>query len=226
MLDVLLLYVKALLPVYFMMTAVSNGSGVASGGYELALFVIGLVEFVLGKIVFPAVEIYFVFVLLNHLSKEDRLSKMMEFLELGIGWVLKGLLGIVTGLNVIQGILLPAVQKVKQNTILKTGEAIPVVGDALSGVAETVLSVAVLLRNAIGVAGVVAMLLICAVPMLKLLVYQLVFRLEAAFLQPMGDKRICQCLVGISKTAGLLLIPYILWLFYATYLNFGYLVLN
>lgn len=205
MLELLLTYVKALLPVYFMMTAVSSGSAVASGGYELALLVIALVEFVVGKLVLPVVEIYFVLILLNHLSGEDRLGKLLELMETGIDWVLKGLLGVVTGMNVIQGLLLPAVQRVKQNVVWKTGEAIPVVGDALSGVAETVFSVAVLLRNAIGVAGVVAMILICAMPLLKLFVYQVVFRVEAAFLQPMGDKRICQCLTGISKTAGFLL---------------------
>ena len=30
----------------------------------------------------------------------------------------------------------------------------------------------------------------------------------------------------VSKTAGLLLLPYLFWLIYASYLNFGYLILN
>ena len=30
----------------------------------------------------------------------------------------------------------------------------------------------------------------------------------------------------ISKTAGIILVPYVLWIFFATYLNIGYLVLN
>ena len=32
--------------------------------------------------------------------------------------------------------------------------------------------------------------------------------------------------IRISKTAGLLLIPYLIWLIYATYLNAGFLTLN
>ena len=30
----------------------------------------------------------------------------------------------------------------------------------------------------------------------------------------------------ISKFAGLILLPYLFWIFFATYLNFGYLILN
>ena len=79
-------FMKALIPVYFMMAAASNGSVAAAGGYQMALLAIGVVEFVIGKIVLPAVEIYFMLVLINHLSKEDKLSRLLELLEMGIKW--------------------------------------------------------------------------------------------------------------------------------------------
>lgn len=205
LLSLFLLFMKAFVPVYFMMAAASNGSLAAMGGYQMALLAIVTVECIIEKIVFPAVQIYFILVLLNHLSKEDKLSKMLELMEQGIKWSMKSMLGIIIGLNAIQGLLLPGIQKVRQNAFLKTTRVIPVVGDAFSGVTETVLSITGLLRNAIGVAGVTALFLLGIVPVLKIVTYSLVFRVEAAFLQPVGEKNICDCFTGMAKTAEFLL---------------------
>lgn len=220
MLDLIVTFMKMLLPVYFMLTAASSGQGVAVGGYQMALMVVALVDYIIKAILLPAVKIYFFTVLINQLSKEDKFSKFLELLETGIRWTLKALLGLVTGLNVVEGLLLPAVQKVKQNALLKTGESIPVVGDLLSGVTETVLSVISLLRNAVGVAGVVGMLLVCFIPLVKLIVYAIVFRAEAALLQPMGGGQMCECMTGVSKTAG-----FLLYLEFVSMLLFGITIL-
>lgn len=220
MLDLIVTFMKMLLPVYFMLTAASSGQGVAVGGYQMALMVVALVDYIIKAILLPAVKIYFFTVLINQLSKEDKFSKFLELLETGIRWTLKALLGLVTGLNVVEGLLLPAVQKVKQNALLKTGESIPVVGDLLSGVTETVLSVISLLRNAVGVAGVVGMLLVCFIPLVKLVVYAIVFRAEAALLQPMGGGQMCECMTGVSKTAG-----FLLYLEFVSMLLFGITIL-
>lgn len=220
MLVMIVTFMKMLLPVYFMLTAASSGQGVALGGYQLALLVVTLVDYIIKTILLPAVKVYFFTVLINQLSRMDKFSKFLELLETGIRWTLKALLGLVTGLNVVEGLLLPAVQKVKQNALLKTGESIPVVGDLLSGVTETVLSVISLLRNAVGVAGVVAMLLLCFIPLVKLLVYAIVFRAEAALLQPMGGGQMCECMTGVSKTAG-----FLLYLEFVSMLLFGITIL-
>lgn len=220
MLVMVVTFMKMLLPVYFMLTAASSGQGVASGGYQLALMVVALVNFIIKAVLLPVVKIYFFTVLINQLSKEDKFSKFLELLETGIRWTLKALLGLVTGLNAVEGLLLPTIQKVKQNALLKTGEAIPVVGDLFSGVTETVLSVISLLRNAVGVAGVVAMLLLCFIPLVKLLVYAIVFRVEAALLQPMGGGQMCECMTGVSKTAG-----FLLYLEFVSMLLFGITIL-
>ena len=89
--------------------------------------------------------------------------------------------------------------------MLKTGKAIPVLGDTFESVSETFFSIASLLKNAVGLSGIVCIILLCAAPVLKLLVYTVVFKLGTAILQPVSEKRIWNCLNGISNTAGLLL---------------------
>lgn len=203
--SLLLLFMKALLPVYFLMMAGTNGAGVATPMYQSSLWVIGAMELVIGKILLPAIEIFFVLSLINQFSKEDKLSKLTEMLESIVRWGLKGSMGVVLGLQSIEVMILPAIGKVKQNAIIKTGSAIPVFGDTFESVTETVYGVVSLLKNAIGVTGIIGIILLCAAPVLKIFVYTVVYKTGTAILQPISEKRIWNCLNGVASTSGLLL---------------------
>lgn len=203
--ETLLLFMKALFPVYFLTVAAANGAGAASVMYQNVLLIIGGVELIMEKIFLPFLEIYFVLSMVNYVSKEEKLSKLVECLESFIKWGLKGLVGLVLGLHTVEGLLLPALEEVKRNTVLKTGGAIPVVGDTFTGVAETALSVAKLLKNAVGVTGILGVIALCALPVLKLCLYAFIFKLGSGVLEPVGEKRICKCFQAASSTACLLL---------------------
>lgn len=205
LLGVLELFIKSVVPVYFFVMAGAHGEAVAAGGYETTMLLVSGMELLCIHIMFPAIQIYALFTISNCLLKEDKLSGLITLLEQGIKWSAKGMAGLVLGLNVIQGIMLPATEEVKKNIIIRSGGAIPVVGDTFSGVTETVLSVFRLMQSAVGVAGVVGVLVLCFVPIVKIFVYMVVFRLESALLQPIGEKRMCSCFQGIAKTAELLL---------------------
>ena len=80
------------------------------------------------------------------------------------------------------------------------GAFIPVVGRTLSDVFDSVLGTAMVLKSAIGFVGVVAVLLICAVPAIRLLIQSLVFRLVGALIQPLGEKNLSTALTGMGKS--------------------------
>lgn len=203
--SVLLLFMKALFPVYFLMVAGTNGAGVATPMYQSSLLIIGGLEGGIGKILLPAIEVFFILSMINQFSKEDKLSKMTEFLEGFIRWGLKGSMGLVLGLQSVETMLLPAIGKVKQNAIVKVGSAIPVFGDTFRSITESVYGVGVLLKNAIGVVGIIGIVLLSIAPILKLVVYTVVYKVGAAILQPISEKRIWNCMEGVAKTSGLLL---------------------
>lgn len=49
-------------------------------------------------------------------------------------------------------------------------------------------------KNAVGVTGIVVLLILCAAPLLKLWVSEFAYKGLAAVLQPISDKRIVNCL--------------------------------
>lgn len=201
----LLEFMKALVPSYFISVAYCSGSMSSYVFYEATLMVITLVDFIILKVVIPLINFYLIIVLANNLSKEDMLSKLAGLIETIIQWTLRSLLAVVIGFQTIQGLIVPVADQVKRSRFLKVSSAIPGVGGTLDSVAETVIGSGILLKNAIGVAGLVVIIIICVVPIIKLAVVALIYKFSGAVLQPVSDKRIIECISATASSAQMLL---------------------
>ena len=198
-------FMKVLGPVYFLAVAFAAGSSTSILFYNLVLLLIYLVELVILNFLIPFVQVYIVVKVMNNLSEEDYLSKFAELWETVIAWTLKTLLAGVTGVNIIQGLLSPAIDSLKRSVVGRSAEAIPVVGDAIGGVTEVMLGTAVLIKNGIGVAGALVCIGICLVPIIQMAVVTLLYKLIAAMIQPVSDKRIVGCISSIADGSQMLL---------------------
>ena len=76
--------------------------------------------------------------------------------------------------------------------------AVPVVGKILGDIVDTVLGCSVVLKNAIGIVGVIIILGICIMPILKLSVLTISYKLVSAVIQPVADKDIVSLLEQIG----------------------------
>ncbi len=83
--------------------------------------------------------------------------------------------------------------------------AVPVVGSILSDAAETVLVGAGVLRNAIGVFGMLAVLGICVTPFLEIGFHYLAYKIAGAFAATISDDRLGGLIDGIGSAFGLIL---------------------
>jgi stage III sporulation protein AE len=198
-------FMKALIPAYFMSVGFCTGTTTSLVYYEAALMLITLVDFLIIKIVIPMINFYLIIMLANNLSKEDMLSRLADLFASAIDWLLKTLLAAVIGFNAIQGLIVPVADQVKRSALLKASQALPGIGNALGGVTETILSAGVLLKNAIGVAGLIVIISISVVPFLKLLMITIVYKIGTAALQPISDKRFIECIGASAKSASMLL---------------------
>ena len=57
------------------------------------------------------------FLLLDHLSKDDRLSHLAELVRTVIEWAMKSMTAAAIGFQVIQGLILPAVDGLKNTAV-------------------------------------------------------------------------------------------------------------
>lgn len=198
-------FVKLLMPAYFLTVAFSGGSVSAVALYEAMTAAVTLVQWLCCNLLLPVVRIYVLLVLAGHVAKEEMLSKLTELLEQWVGWALKTLMGLVLGLQVLQGMVVPYADSAGQAGVRKVIEIIPGLGQGAGAVAQMVLGSGVLIKNSLGAAAVVVLLIMTLVPIAKLAVLMLFYQLAAAVMQPVCDKRVVSCVSGVSCGHKLLL---------------------
>ena len=204
-LDWLTQFMKGLAPAYFVAVSAASGALTATAFYQGVLLLVWLVEWLLLTLILPGANLYVLLCLVNHLSKEDMLSKMAELLETLISWSLKTMLGAVLGLQAVRGLVAPSMDAIKRTAIGKTAGAIPAVGNAVNVVTELILTGALLVKNCLGAVAVVVLLLAGARPVIHYGVLSLSYRFLAAAAQPVSDKRIVGCLGTMGEGCAMLL---------------------
>lgn len=198
-------FMSVFCPVYFVAVAAAKGSVTAVAFYNLVLLIIWLVELIISKFVLSVIHVYIMIRVLNHLSEEDYMSKFAELLEIAVSWILKTFVAGIVGLNLVQGLINPAIDTVKRSVITRGAEAIPGIGDALGGTAEVIAGTAVLIKNGIGMAGAFICFTLCVVPLIQIAFIVLMYKLAAAVIQPVADKRVTGCIESVAEGCRLLL---------------------
>lgn len=198
-------FMRALLPSYYLALTVSAGLSTAGIFYQMVILIIYLAENLILKLLLPGVRIYLLMALINYLTGEQFLSKMTELLRDGILWTLKTIVGVILGIQLIQRMVSPAVDALRQTVIGKTAGAIPGIGNIFSGITEMVLGSAMLIKNCLGAASIIIMVLAAVPPVVRLGISAFFYQLAAACVQPVTDKRMVGCLHTMGESIGMLL---------------------
>ena len=203
-LNVMLDFMRALMPAFCLTMVFSTGTVSAMGFYELTLLLLYIIEMLLVYVAVPAVHIYIMLELLNHLTKEDMISRMTALIKGAVEWLLKFLLTLVVGVNVVQGLLTPVIDSFKTSMFARTASMLPGFGNSVNAVAEIMVGSGIIVKNSVGLAGIILLLILCAGPVLKVGVMTLFYKLGAAAIQPVADKRLSGCISGMGEGARLM----------------------
>lgn len=205
MIRLLLEFMKALIPAFFLSVAFVSGNLSSMAFYQMALLMIAAVEWGMLYLLIPLIYAELVIRFVNDISGEDFLSKTAELIHTVIAWGLKTMMGLVIGIQLIQGLILPFVDAAKMGGLKKILSFIPGIGSGASTAAQMVVGSGVLIKNGIGAAALVVILVLCAVPVVKLTVLTLMYRLAAAVIQPISDPRMVRCVSSVGDGIQMLL---------------------
>ncbi|MBO5055150.1 MAG: stage III sporulation protein AE [Lachnospiraceae bacterium] len=200
----IVLFVKLFIPTWFMAVGASSGSTTAVFYYQVMLLSAYLIESFLLTVLMPFVYSYVILALLNGIWAEERLALLLDFIKKAIIMALKVTMGIITGLSMVQAVIVPVVDKLKISAFRKAVSAIPGVGGVAEGVTELVIGAAVLIKNSLGVLLLVLLLFACLTPLIKILMVAGLVKLGAALTGIISDKRISGCTDRVGEGCFLL----------------------
>ncbi len=197
-------FLKVMIPTFTASMVFSGQVSTAAGFYDLTFLLIYAMEWVMQHLIIPSVQIYVALELMNYLTGEEMLSRMTSLIKSGILWVIKFLFTIVVGINVVQNLLTPVIDTFKSGIIAKTAGMMPGLGASINAVTEIMVGSGIIIKNGIGVAAVVVLLILCAGPLIKIWVMAFLYKLLAAMMQPVADKRMVGCIAGAGEGGNLL----------------------
>ena len=102
-------FMKMLLPSYLAVMVFAGNAMSAMSFYELTFFILYGIEVLMIYVLLPLINLYVLFYLTNCMMKEEVFSKTAELVRDIFSWGAKLVLTIVVGLNVVQGMIAPAV---------------------------------------------------------------------------------------------------------------------
>ena len=192
-------FMRVLMPAYFLAVAFAGGSVSAVAMYEFTLWIMTAGQWFLNTVMLPLVRVYVLLEMAGNLAKEEFLSKMTELLEQLAAWGIKTVPGLVLGFHLIQSLILPYVDSLKQGTVQKAVSMIPGIGQGAAAMTQLLVGSGVLIKNTIGMAAVIILMILIAMPVIKLLILLLLYQCVAAVMEPVCDKRLVNCVSAAAK---------------------------
>lgn len=193
-------FTMAIVPMLLALIATSGGMISASFFHPVILFLANTSGIFVETIILPLLFLSTLLSIVSTLTEHYKLTQLASLLR---NWSI-GLLGIfmTVFLSVVslQGTATAVADGVAIRTAkFVTGNFIPVVGRMFTDATDTVISASIVLKNTIGIAGVILLLLITLFPAIKILVIAFIYKFSAALLQPLGGGPIISCLDVISR---------------------------
>lgn len=194
-------FILALLPI--LLALIATGGGIVSVAFfhPIIIFLMNTSGLLMNYFVLPLLFLATILSIVSTMSDQYKVTKLSKLLQNVSVGALGVFLTIFLGVLSVQGTATAVADGIAVKTAkFVTGNFIPVVGRMFTEASDTVLGASALLKNTVGIAGVVILLLIVAFPAIKIFVIALIYKFAAAVLQPLGSNSVIQCLDIIGKS--------------------------
>lgn len=199
-------FMNSLIPL--LITLMLTTGNIASAGIiePIILFIITFIGNFITTVLIPFVLIANVLGIVSKVSSKIQIDKLSKFFNSTVVWVLGIVLTIFVGVLSVEGSLSSTVDGITAKTAkAAVTNFIPVVGKILGDAVDTVIGCSNVLKNAVGIIGVIIIICICIGPVIKLAVLMALYYLAGAICQPIADEKIVKLLEQMGDTFKMLL---------------------
>ncbi len=199
-------FINLLIPILITLM-VTTGNMVSATTIEpIILLMITVIGNFIVNIVIPIVLISTALGIVSQISDKVQIDKLAKFFKSSTVWVLGVILTLFVGVASLEGSLSSSIDGVTAKTTkAAVSNFIPVVGKILGDAVDTVMGCSVILKNALGMVGVIIIIGICIIPITKLVTLMTMYYLGSALCQPIADGKIIKLLGHMGDTFKLLL---------------------
>ena len=199
-------FTKSLIPLLITLMIYTGNITTSTVVEPILLFIIELIANIIKIGIIPIVSLIIVLIIVSKISDRVQIKKISKFMKSSVVWTLGLILTVFIGVVSLEGSLTSAIDGVTAKTAkAAVSSLIPVVGKVLGDGVDSILGCGVILKNAVGVVGVIVIIGICLLPIVKLAVFTIMYAVSSAIIEPLADDKIVTLLEEMGDVFKLLL---------------------
>lgn len=194
-------FTNALMPCLIVLVAAVGGYASASTLDPVVIAAGKIISNVIADFVLPITLLVVVLQIVNSLSDSIKVSNLARLLSDISKWCIGLTVTVFVAIVSIRSSVSATLDQVTAKTAkFAVDTFIPVVGKALSDAIATVAGYSLVLKDALGIIGLIFLITICVFPLLKIIVIALIYKLVGAVMQPVVDDKITACLNSVGNS--------------------------
>ncbi len=199
------LFMKIIVPAIVTMLYTSGAIISATTLQPLILLMVEIIVPVVQSVFIPAVMVVAALNIVNGISEKFKTDKMIKLLNNGVRWGLTVMLMVFVSLTGLKSLVSGGADGLALKlSKFATSNLVPLVGGILAESVETVMGCSVVIKNSVGVLGIICLVLVAASPVLKLGAMIIIFRIAAAIAEPVSEPKIIACISSLADSVGVL----------------------
>lgn len=199
-------FAEIIFPILLVLMTASGGK-TSSAMYQPLLSIIATsIISIFSGVVITLITTILILTILNNLVKDVKLNKLIDFCSSLVKWIIGATFTIFLGYTTVLGVIAGG----KDNISIKTAKyainnLVPIVGGYLSSSFEIFRAGSVLLKNSLGVVGLIIVMIIALVPAIKMILHNLLLKFSSGLIEITGENSIANLLSDLTKVFNFLL---------------------
>ena len=199
--------IEILYPIILSLISALGGTYTSASFHPILASLCSLITRLFVTFLIPLFIVIIIFNIVGYMSPNIKLDKFSKFFFSAFSWIVGIVFTIFIGFLSISGLLTSNFDGISIKTAkFALKSYVPILGSYLSDGLSLILTSTLLIKNAVGVAGLIFLLATILSPIFYLIISILLFKLCSALFETLGDEKLSQFLYTISKTLVLLVV--------------------
>ncbi|WP_029487814.1 stage III sporulation protein AE [Candidatus Epulonipiscium viviparus] len=189
-----------MLPTLLAFMAASGYIATSAAMSPVVIGALNMMVFIIQNILLPNVVIVVILQILNQMSNEFEINKLIALYYKVNKWILGTIFGSSIAILGIYRMSLPFTDvTMKRVGLSLSTKLIPIVGNAVGGAVDMIIQISGMIKNAFGVGVIIFIVIVIAMPLIKIFAYIFLYHVAGAIIEPLGDKKMAKIATDIAK---------------------------
>lgn len=199
-------FTNMLIPIMMTLIVTTGSVTTAAAIQPILIFMISLIGNFINNIAIPIILVSTALGIISKISNKVQIDRLAKRLKSSTIWIIGIILTLFVTVVSVDGTLSSSVDAVTSKTAkAAVSNLIPVVGKILGDAVDSVIGCSSILKNAVGILGVIIIIAISITPIIKLLILMGIYYIGAAICEPIADEKVVKLLDQMGDTFKILL---------------------